>query len=128
MKERAGIEGMERRVQRVVRVESWAMRVSRSVELVTGSMIVAQRSSWGGVEEVLGDSMDIEELGVRDTPPSSGSGSSVLRAEAAASCCWNSWCWNSWRVRHCWKRSRDCSRSGRGSVASGVSDSCSAST
>jgi len=91
MNERAGAEGTGRRALRVVRVVSWAIRVSRRVELVTGSMIVAQRSSWGGVEEVLGGSRDIVELGVRETPPSSGSGSSAVRAEAAASCCWNSW-------------------------------------
>ena len=57
----------------VVRVSNWARRVSSKVSFVTGSTIVAQRSSWGGEEEV---ELVSWEMG---TPPSelSSSGSCI---------------------------------------------------
>lgn len=91
----------------VVKVSSWARRVSRRVSLVTGSRIVAQRSSCGGSEEVELASWEIE------TPPSSLSDSGTSWAR-------DSVCWSSWSVRQRWKSSSASSRSGMGSIVVGV--------
>ena len=99
------------REESVVRVSSCARRVSSSVVLVTGSRMLAQRSSCGGEE--VSDGWD-----ERDTPPSSVSGSGSVEADMASAWARDSVCWYSWSVRQRWKRVSASSRRGRGSMAS----------
>jgi hypothetical protein len=85
-----------------VRVSTCARTVSSSVLLVTGSTIVAQRSSCGS-------------LGAREAPPSSVPGRSASPMEAfsgrAAARAWDSVYWYSWMARHRWNDPRASSRS-----------------
>lgn len=105
--------------ERVVRVESCASKVSNRVVLVTGSRIVAQRSSWGssGASPPVSVGWD-----VRGTPPSSVSWSRsaevVGSADTASACARDSVCWYSWSVRQRWKILSASSRRGRGSIGS----------
>ena len=95
----------------MVRVSSCARRVSSSVVFVTGSIMLAQRSSCGGEE--VSDGWD-----KRNTPPSSVSGSASAEADMASAWARDSVCWYSWSVRQRWKRVSASSRRGRGSMAS----------